>query len=60
MIACCAHHLAELLPVIGAASLAGFLTDYRVPFMLTGIAINAVAVAIAAHHLRRSTAGRHT
>ena len=28
MIACCAHHLAELLPIIGAASVAGFLTDY--------------------------------
>ena len=59
MIACCAHHLAELLPVIGAASVAGFLTDYRVPFMLTGITINAVGVAVAAHHLRRSATSRH-
>lgn len=51
MIACCAHHLAELLPVIGAASAAGFLTDYRIPFMLVGITINAVAIVIVAHRL---------
>lgn len=51
MIACCAHHLAELLPVIGAASAAGFLTDYRIPFMLVGITINAVAVVVVAQRL---------
>lgn len=51
MIACCAHHLAELLPVIGAASAAGFLTDYRIPFMLAGITINAVAVVLVARRL---------
>lgn len=51
MIACCAHHLAELFPVIGAASAAGFVTDYRVPFMLAGISINTVAVILAARRL---------
>ena len=51
MIACCAHHIAELLPVIGAASAAGFLTDYRIPFMLAGITINAVAVVLVARQL---------
>ena len=51
MIACCAHHLAELLPVIGAASAAGFLTDYRIPFMVVGITINAVAVVLVARRL---------
>jgi hypothetical protein len=29
------------------------VTDYRVPFMLVGIAINAVAVVLAAHRLSR-------
>lgn len=53
MIACCAHHLADLLPVVGAASAAGFLTDYRVPFMLAGIAINLLAVVAAARSLHR-------
>ena len=53
MVACCAHHLADLLPLIGAATAAGFLTDYRTAFMLVGITINAIAIAFAAHQLRR-------
>ena len=55
MIACCAHHLADLFPLVGAASAASFLTDYRVPFMLAGILVNAFAVIVAAHSLRRLT-----
>lgn len=51
MVACCAHHLVELAPVLGAAGLAGFLFDWRIPFMLAGIAINAAAVAISARRL---------
>lgn len=52
MIACCSHHLAELVPLIGATGLAAFLLDWRIPFMLGGIAVNAVAVAIAVRRLR--------
>jgi hypothetical protein len=59
MIACCAHHLAELFPLVGAASAAGFVTDYRVPFMLVGIVINAVAVIFAARRLARTTCHSH-
>ncbi len=55
MVACCAHHIADLLPIVGAASAAGFVTDYRVPFMLAGIAINAVAVIFAARRLGQTT-----
>jgi len=54
MIACCAHHLADVLPIIGAASAAGFLTNHRVAFMLTGIAINLTAVGFAARQLFRT------
>ena len=58
MVACCAHHLADLLPFLGAAGAATFLIDYRVPFMLVGIGVNAVGVFIAArrlHHFHRHT-----
>ncbi|MBI4932928.1 MAG: hypothetical protein HY828_03555 [Actinobacteria bacterium] len=54
MVACCAHHLADVLPIIGAASAAGFLTDHRIAFMLTGIAINLTAVGFAARQLFRA------
>lgn len=62
MVACCAHHIADLIPVIGASSAAVFLTDYRVPIMLAGIAVNAIGVLLAAHRLRRlpQPAGSHT
>jgi len=54
MVACCAHHLADLVPFIGATGLAAFLTGYRVPFMLVGIGINALGVTIAARRLHQT------
>ncbi len=51
MIACCAHHIADLAPFIGATGAATFLIDYRVPFMIVGVGVNAVGVAIAARRL---------
>ena len=57
MIACCAHHLADLVPFLGATGVATFLTDWRVTFMVVGIGVNAVAVAIAARRLRRFPTG---
>ena len=54
MVACCAHHVADVAPVIGASGAAVFLTSYRLPIMLAGIAINAVGVLVAARRLRRT------
>lgn len=54
MVACCAHHLADLVPFIGATGAAAFLTDYRLPFMLGGIGVNAVGLTIAGRRLRRT------
>ena len=51
MVACCAHHVAELVPVLGAAGLAGFLLDWRTPLMLGGLAVNLVALAVAGRRL---------
>lgn len=60
MVACCAHHLADLAPFIGATGAAAFLTDYRIPFMVVGIGVNAAGVAIAARRLMRApTAQTH-
>ena len=53
MVACCAHHIAELAPFIGATGVATFLIEYRIPFMIVGIGINGIGVAVAAlrlHH----------
>ena len=44
MLACCAHHVSDALPVLGLSGVAIFLGDYRVPLMLAGIAVNAAGV----------------
>lgn len=40
MIACCAHHLSEVLPIIGLSGFAVFLVRYQVPLILLGVAMN--------------------
>ena len=52
MVACCAHHLADLAPVVGVSGAAAFLTNWRIEFMLAGIAVNAIGVAVTGRRLR--------
>ena len=40
MVACCAHHLTDVLPILGLAGLSIFLTRYQVWFLGVGIASN--------------------
>jgi hypothetical protein len=54
MIACCAHHLAELLPFLGASGVAAFLYDYKIPFVLVGVGISAAGILLAARRLRQT------
>lgn len=55
MIACCAHHVADVLPVLGLSGLAVFLVEARTPLMLLGLATNAVGIAVMVRELRRTT-----
>lgn len=59
MVACCAHHLADLAPFLGAGGAATFLYDRRVAFMLGGLAVNALGVAVAVRKLRRVPVAKH-
>jgi hypothetical protein len=52
MIACCAHHLAEVAPFIAVTGAATFLVIYRVAFMGLGLAATAVGIWMAARRLR--------
>lgn len=40
MIACCAHHLTGVLPIIGLSGFAIFLTNYQIPLIIFGIIMN--------------------
>ncbi len=56
MIACCAHHATDILPVLGlsaVAGAAGFLAQWRVPLMSLGIAMNLVGIALTLRLVRR-------
>jgi hypothetical protein len=46
MVACCAHHVVDVLPIIGLSGAAILLNDYRVPIMLAGLAVNAVGIVL--------------
>ncbi len=57
MVACCAHHLADVLPILGLSGLAVFLVELRTPLMLLGIATNLVGIAVMLRQLRRIRGG---
>lgn len=44
MLACCAHHLADVLPIIGLSGAAIFLNAYRTPLLWLGIVMNLAGV----------------
>ena len=46
MLACCLHHVTDVLPLVGLSGAAIFLNDYRVPFMVGGLVVNGMGVAI--------------
>ena len=46
MVACCAHHVVDVLPIVGLSGAAIFLNDYRVPIMLAGLAVNAAGIVV--------------
>lgn len=46
MIACCAHHVADVLPIIGLSAAAIFLVRYQIPFIILGIFSNLIGLTI--------------
>lgn len=56
MVACCAHHLADLVPFVGLTGAAAFLLDWRVAFMLLGVVVNGAAIVLALGRLRLAPA----
>lgn len=46
MLACCLHHVTDVLPLLGISALAMFLTKYQTPFILIGVFSNLVGTAL--------------
>ena len=54
MLACCAHHLVDLLPLLGLSAAAVFLNAYKTPLFLVAIAMNVIGIVVIARQLRRA------
>jgi P-type Cu+ transporter len=44
MVSCCTHYLANITPIIGAAGLVTFATQYQVELFWVGLAFNAAGI----------------
>ncbi|MBE0481592.1 MAG: hypothetical protein IBX68_11520 [Dehalococcoidia bacterium] len=53
MAACCAHHLAEVLPFLGLSGAAIFLAQYQLPFIIAGVLSNIVGIIIMLETIQR-------
>jgi len=46
MVACCAHHVTDVLPVLGLTAAATFLAEYRIAFMLAGLGMTLIGIVV--------------
>lgn len=46
MIACCAHHLVDILPILGLSAVFLFLAQYQIWFLLAGILSNVFGIIL--------------
>ena len=46
MVACCAHHVSDVLPILGLTAATAFLAEYRTTFMLIGLGVNLVGIGV--------------
>ncbi len=46
MVACCAHHVADVLPLVGLTAAATFLANWKIPFMIAGLLTNLIGIAV--------------
>ncbi len=53
MAACCAHHLSDVLPLLGLSGLAAFLANYQVFFIIVGVLSNIVGITIMLETIQR-------
>jgi hypothetical protein len=46
MVACCAHHVADVLPLVGLTAAATFLAEYRLAFMILGLGTTVLGIVV--------------
>ena len=53
MAACCAHHLSDVLPLLGLSGVAIFLVHYQLFFIIAGVLSNIVGITIMLETIQR-------
>lgn len=53
MLACCAHHITDVIPLIGLSALSLVLVKYQVWFLSLGIASNLVGISLMGRQIWR-------
>lgn len=46
MVACCAHHLVDLLPILGLSAAALFVPEYQEQLLIFGVVANVIGIAM--------------
>jgi hypothetical protein len=54
MVACCAHHLTDVLPVLGLTAAATFLAQWKVPFLAVGLLTNLIGIGLMLREIRKA------
>ncbi len=55
MLACCAHHLTDVLPFLGLSAVSIFLTKYQILILLVSIGVNIYGIVLMKKHLRMTS-----
>ena len=53
MVACCAHHLGDVLPLIGVVGLTAFLVKFQTYFIILGVLSNVVGITVMLETIQR-------
>lgn len=53
MVACCAHHVVDLLPILGLSAAALFLTEYQTYFFALGIFSNIIGIVVMVYIIKK-------
>jgi hypothetical protein len=57
MVACCAHHVTDVLPILGLSAAAVFLVDYQTAFILLGVFSNLIGVTMMLRIMQKHSVG---
>ena len=54
MVACCLHHLTDVLPLLGLTAAATFLSAWKVPFLMVGLLTNLIGIGFMLVEIRKA------